>query len=109
MAEAAAVGPPAVSGPAGPHQCERARTRHALTPRSPRAHERRDWGNDPTDGVLERFRVLTAYVTHYNEARPQQGLGQRTPLPHHGESGQGPVRRLDVLGGLLHEYYREVA
>ena len=53
-------------------------------------------------------RVLTTYVTHYNEARPHQGLGQRTPVPC-GDAGPGPVRRRDVLSGLLHEYYREVA
>ncbi len=54
-------------------------------------------------------RVLTAYVTHYNEARPHQGLGQQTPLPHDQQARRGPVWRRDVLGGLLHEYYREAA
>ena len=50
--------------------------------------------------------MLTAYVTHYNEARPHQGLDQRTPVPRSDRSGEGPVRRRDVLGGLLREYYR---
>ena len=54
-------------------------------------------------------RQLAAYVTHYNEARPHQGLDQRTPVPRSDRSGQGLVRRRDVLGGLLHEYYREAA
>ncbi len=54
-------------------------------------------------------RVLTAYVAHYNQARPHQGLGQQTPVPQDRRAQRGPVRRRDVLGGLLHEYYREVA
>jgi putative transposase len=53
--------------------------------------------------------VLTAYVAYYNEARPHQGQDQRTPVPRGGAAGQGPVRRRDVLGGLLREYFREVA
>ena len=54
-------------------------------------------------------RVLAAYVAHYNQARPHQGLDQRTPLPYDGQGRRGPVRRRDVLGGLLHEYDREAA
>jgi putative transposase len=54
-------------------------------------------------------RVLAAYVTHYSGARPHQGLGQQTPVPHDWQGQRGPVRRRDVLGGLLHEYYREAA
>jgi transposase InsO family protein len=54
-------------------------------------------------------RVLTVYVRHYNEARPHQGLGQRTPMPRRDAGGAGPVLRRDVLGGLLREYYRDAA
>ena len=54
-------------------------------------------------------RVLAAYVAHYNEARPHQGLDQRCPKPISVASPQGPVQRRDVLGGLIHEYYREAA
>jgi putative transposase len=53
--------------------------------------------------------VLAAFVAHYNEARPHQGLDQRTPVPRDQGGGQGPVRRRDVLGGLLREYWREAA
>jgi transposase InsO family protein len=54
-------------------------------------------------------RVLAAYVAHYNEARPHQGLDQRCPTPITVASSQGPVQRRDVLGGLIHEYYRVAA
>jgi hypothetical protein len=53
--------------------------------------------------------VLTRYVAHYNKARPHRGLDQRTPIPHAPGATCGPVRRRDVLGGLIHEYDREAA
>jgi putative transposase len=53
--------------------------------------------------------VLAAYVAHYNQARPHQGLEQRTPLPPTEPAGQGAIRRRERLGGLLREYYREAA
>ena len=54
-------------------------------------------------------RVLDAYVDHYNQARPHQGLSQRCPVPMHDQQPIGAVRRRDVLGGLVHEYYRDAA
>jgi putative transposase len=54
-------------------------------------------------------KVLAAYVAHYNLARPHQGIGQRVPIPFEQRARQGPVRRRDVLGGLIHEYDREAA
>jgi transposase InsO family protein len=53
--------------------------------------------------------TLEAYVTHYNQARPHQGLGQQIPIPCARSAGCGPVRRREVLGGLIHEYDREAA
>src|SRR5437879_4609451 len=52
-------------------------------------------------------RVLSAYVGHYNRARPHRGIGLEAPvapdkLPVH----TGPIERVDVLGGLIHEYQR---
>jgi putative transposase len=52
--------------------------------------------------------ILRRYAEHYNEKRPHRGLGLRTPL---GEASErpisldaSPVRRIDVLDGLIHEY-----
>jgi len=60
-------------------------------------------------GEAHLRRVLAAYVAHYNRARPHQGLGQQTPVPYAPSARAGPVRRRDVLGGLIHEYDREAA
>ncbi len=60
-------------------------------------------------GEAHLRRVLAAYVAHYNRARPHQGLDQQTPVPQDRPGRRGPVRRRDVLGGLLHEYYRAAA
>ena len=54
-------------------------------------------------------RVLTDYIAFYNRARPHQGLAQRCPVPLPPPVPDGPVRRRDRLGGLLHDYYREGA
>ena len=54
-------------------------------------------------------RVLASYVTHYNRVRPHQGLDQQTPVPSVLHDHAGPVRRRDVLGGLIHEYDRAAA
>jgi putative transposase len=54
-------------------------------------------------------RVLSDYVAPYNQARPRQGLEQRTPIPLAERAGQGAIRRREVLGGLLRQYYREAA
>jgi putative transposase len=52
-------------------------------------------------------RVLRTYTSHYNARRPHRGLHLRTPerLPDPAPLAYGIcVRRLDVLGGLIHEY-----
>ncbi len=55
--------------------------------------------------------VLREFVEHYQEARPHQGLGQRTPRRRTPiqASETGPVLRRDRLGGVLHEYFSEAA
>jgi transposase InsO family protein len=66
-----------------------------------------DWILTRNPGHLRR--VLTAYVDHYNTARPHRGIDLNIPIT----SGQPPsvsidqlrrVKRADVLGGLIHEY-----
>jgi putative transposase len=92
-----------------------------IPPRSPRANtyaERwvRTVRSECLDWVLvwndrHLHRVLTAYVAHYNNARPHRGLGLDIPTPTPPVSGEpiGAVQRIeriDVLGGLIHEYHR---
>jgi putative transposase len=56
--------------------------------------------------------VLTEYLRHYNTARPHRSLNLQPPrsvsrltLVEPGTS-ESSVRRVDVLGGLIHEYRR---
>ena len=59
------------------------------------------------EGHLQR--VLTEYVAFYNTSRPHQGIDQRTPIHHVQHQRDGPIRRRDLLGGIIHDYYREAA
>jgi putative transposase len=60
------------------------------------------WGRQHLD------RTLRIYAEHYNPQRPHRAVGLAPPL---GVAGQpSPVdprdiRRRDLLGGLVHEYY----
>ena len=54
-------------------------------------------------------RVLTEYIEHYNSARPHQGLQQQAPIPFQRGPDHGPVRCREVLGGIIHEYWRQAA
>jgi transposase InsO family protein len=51
-------------------------------------------------------RVLHEYVRHYNQARPHRGLHLAAPAPRQGPGHGETIRRLDVLGGIIHEYER---
>jgi transposase InsO family protein len=87
-------------------------------PRSPRANafaerwvasaraECLDWVLIRNAGHLHR--VLKAYVEHYNRGRPHRSLDLQAPIPSAPPrpDGDGPVQRVDVLGGLIHEYRR---
>ena len=53
--------------------------------------------------------VLREYSQYYNQARPHQGLRQQIPDSPHYQPGQGMVQRREVVGGLLHDYFREAA
>ncbi|MBK8022632.1 MAG: transposase [Chloroflexi bacterium] len=50
--------------------------------------------------------VLHEYERFFNTARPHQGIGQKIPDPPLEVSSGGQVRRRDLLGGVLHDYYR---
>ncbi len=61
-------------------------------------------------GEQHLHRVLTTYVDYYNHARPHQGLDQERPAPLvRSTARDGPIERRDMLGGLLHDYYRHAA
>jgi transposase InsO family protein len=50
--------------------------------------------------------VLHEYEHYFNSARPHQGIGQKIPDPLLQVSATGLVKRRDLLGGVLHDYYR---
>jgi putative transposase len=54
-------------------------------------------------------RVLTDYVAYYNNPRPHQGIAQQTPIPRHELVSHASIARRDLLGGLLHDYFRQAA
>ena len=54
-------------------------------------------------------RVLRDYVVFFNTARPHQGIDQQIPVPNLDRCSNGPVRCHKVLGGIIHDYYREAA
>jgi hypothetical protein len=57
-------------------------------------------------------RVLTEYLRHYNTVRPHRALDLQPPAAAHTLTAVGSatataaVERVDVLGGLIHEYRR---
>jgi putative transposase len=56
-------------------------------------------------------RLLTRYVEHYNTGRPHRGLDLDVPVPAPIAivttlPAAERVERVDVLGGLIHEYHR---
>ncbi len=53
--------------------------------------------------------VMRDYVEFFNTARPYQGLDQQIPVSQTRSQGDGPVRCRTVLGGIIHDYYRDAA
>jgi hypothetical protein len=53
--------------------------------------------------------VMHEYVNYHNTARPHQGLAQLTPLPRPPITMTGKVRRREVLGGIIGDYYQNSA
>jgi transposase InsO family protein len=92
-----------------------------IPPRGPRANayakrwvrtvraECLDWTLVWNDRQL--YRVLTEYLRHYNTVQPHRSLELQPPRPTRltlVEPGtvESTVQRVDVLGGLIHEYRR---
>jgi hypothetical protein len=48
--------------------------------------------------------VMTIYTEHDNRSRPHRSLDLQAPIPPGVPAGDGVVERVDVLGGLIHEY-----
>jgi putative transposase len=53
--------------------------------------------------------VITAYLAHYNAARPHRGIELEVPVPPADPTPAhaqpvGRIDRVDVLGGLIHQY-----
>ena len=53
--------------------------------------------------------ILKTYISHYNHARPHQGISQQSPIPFQKLEPGGNIRSRDVLGGIIHEYHRKAA
>jgi putative transposase len=57
------------------------------------------------------YQVLTEYLRHYNTARPHRGINLDVPVPAAAATvtvlpTAARVERVDVLGGLIHQYHR---
>ena len=53
--------------------------------------------------------TVRAFVDHYHEERPHQGLNNTLIAPKITSIGRGPVRCRERLGGVLKFYYRAAA
>jgi hypothetical protein len=49
------------------------------------------------------------YIAFFNTARPHQGIDQQIPVAPAGRAASGPVQCCKVLGGIIHDYYRDAA
>jgi putative transposase len=53
--------------------------------------------------------AIRAFIHHYHEERPHQGLGNKLIAPKTTVIGTGPITCRERLGGMLKFYYREAA
>ena len=54
-------------------------------------------------------RVMREFITYHITARPHQGIYQQIPFPKPILETTGPVSCRQVLGGIIHYYYRDAA
>ncbi len=52
-------------------------------------------------------RVMRDDVEFFNTARPHQGLDPQIPIPKISRQGHGSVHCRNVLGEIIHDYYRD--
>ncbi len=61
-------------------------------------------------GELQLHRALVTDVDDYNHIHLHQGLDQQCPIPGTRSAARGgAIERRDILGGVLHDYYRRAA
>ena len=84
--------------------------------RAPRANTYAErWIRSVREACLEPILILNqahlayalrTYEQYFNEARPHQGIKQCIPCPPTARSTTGRLERRDMLGGVIHDYYR---
>ena len=62
-------------------------------------------------GRRQLEQILRNYLAHFNAERPHRALELAAPAGSHRSRGSPPaeIRRRDVVGGLIHEYYAAAA
>ena len=66
------------------------------------------WYGEILEGRRHLDRVLASYSSHYNAERPHRGIDLRAPEKRtHVEPVEivPKIKRRELLGGLIHEYY----
>ena len=51
-------------------------------------------------------RVLIEFLDYYNRCRPHQGLDQQSPIERPEPLTEGLIRKRQVLGGIINDYFR---
>ena len=88
-------------------------------PRAPQANSIAErWVRSAREECLDQILILNErhllsvmkdFTRYHNHERPHQGLNQRIPLGTGPPIKEGSIQRRDVLGGVIHSYYRQSA